>query len=362
MQPEDMQGTPSTQQPLGDSRQAGQKDAQEDFQRAKEWANQARFDAEQALAEAAQARRENEEVRLEFQALADRNRRAGWAVALLLLALVGGGLYGYYSYTRSGKVLAEFPLFQQSLGAAGQRLDAAEQALRGWADDWEAMMARVGKVEQTMGAGLRSARDYATEQSAKVQREFHNEMDVRTDSLQASVARLEADLSEDREQLASLQQELDTTRTELAGDIELARQEGRQRNESLSKEFELSRNDLDSLNHRLDRRRLDFEARTNQTLEVAPGITLTVSSTDVRYQRLEGRVHVVSDGRILWLRGHGIQQPVILYKEKDERPYELVFTRVTESGVVGYALEPLWPAQGYSPAEPAGFQSAANAF
>jgi hypothetical protein len=176
------------------------------------------------------------------------------------------------------------------------------------------------------------------------------------------VARLEADLSEDREQLASLQQELDTTRTELAGDIELARQEGRQRNESLSKEFELSRNDLDSLNHRLDRRRLDFEARTNQTLEVAPGITLTVSSTDVRYQRLEGRVHVVSDGRILWLRGHGIQQPVILYKEKDERPYELVFTRVTESGVVGYALEPLWPAQGYSPAEPAGFQSAANAF
>jgi hypothetical protein len=73
---------------------------------------------------------------------------------------------------------------------------------------------------------------------------------------------------------------------------------------------------------------------------------LTLSHTDVSYQRVEGRIHVIQDGRILWLRGQGIQQPLSFYLQGDQRPYEIVFTRVNQDGAIGYLLMPLWPSEG----------------
>ena len=55
---------------------------------------------------------------------------------------------------------------------------------------------------------------------------------------------------------------------------------------------------------------------------------------------------MIPDGRILWIRGQGIQQPVRFYSHKDERPYELVFTRVSKDSAVGYLLMPRWPNDG----------------
>jgi len=88
---------------------------------------------------------------------------------------------------------------------------------------------------------------------------------------------------------------------------------------------------------------LDFEVSKEHTREVAPGITVTVSEINVSYQRVEGRIHVIPDGRILWIRGQGIQQPVRFYSHEDERAYELVFTRVGKDSAVGYLLMPRWP-------------------
>ena len=49
---------------------------------------------------------------------------------------------------------------------------------------------------------------------------------------------------------------------------------------------------------------------------------------------------MIADGRILWIRGQGIQQPVRFYSHQDERPYEVVFTRVSKDSAVGYVLMP----------------------
>jgi hypothetical protein len=91
---------------------------------------------------------------------------------------------------------------------------------------------------------------------------------------------------------------------------------------------------------------------------VAPGISLTVSDTNVSYQRVEGRIHVVPDGRILWIRGQGIEQPVRFYSHEDERAYEVVFTRVNKDGAIGYVLMPRWPNAGTPVAGSASAQSA----
>ena len=98
---------------------------------------------------------------------------------------------------------------------------------------------------------------------------------------------------------------------------------------------------------RLDQYRVDFEVSKDQTREVAPGITLTLSNLNVSYQRVEGRMHVIPDGRILWIRGQSIQQPLAFYTLKDDRHYELVLTRVSKDSAIGYVLMPKWSNTGF---------------
>jgi hypothetical protein len=105
-----------------------------------------------------------------------------------------------------------------------------------------------------------------------------------------------------------------------------------------------TRGDLDALAWRSASQRVDFEVSGSQATEAIPGITVTLKNTSVPYQRVEeGWVHVVPDGRILWIRSQGIQQPVVFYAQNDSRPYQLVFTRITRDGAVGYLVHPGGP-------------------
>ncbi|MGA2723258.1 MAG: hypothetical protein ABSG79_12705 [Bryobacteraceae bacterium] len=46
------------------------------------------------------------------------------------------------------------------------------------------------------------------------------------------------------------------------------------------------------------------------------------------------------DRRTIWIHGRGLQQPLVFYSRGDDRPREVVVTRVTKYTVVGYLLEP----------------------
>jgi len=205
------------------------------------------------------------------------------------------------------------------------------------------MTARMDNVEKTTNSNLRAARDYATEQAAKVHHQVQAEMDNRTQSLQASVGRLESTQQEDRARLAKLQDDVAITRRESALQIAQVQRETGDDLRGLDGQIGRTQHDIGALNHQVDLRRLDFEVSKEQTREVAPGVTVTVSKMNVSYQRVEGRIHVIPDGRILWIRGQGIEQPVRFYSHEDERAYELVFTRVGKDSAVGYLLMPRWP-------------------
>jgi hypothetical protein len=211
--------------------------------------------------------------------------------------------------------------------------------MRKWTSEWEGMNRRVEGVESRVRSSFQLAKNYAQEQAAKVNQQLQAEISNRAAGIEAKVSRLEEAQLEDRTRLAQLEQDADVFHQQIAE----VRTEAGQSLQNLNEQVARNRSDLDRQNRQLERRRLDFEVNKGQTREVGPGITLTVSNTNVDYQRVEGRVHLVADGRILWVRDQSIQQPVVFYNQEDDRSYELVFTRVTGNGAVGYLLMPLWP-------------------
>jgi len=88
------------------------------------------------------------------------------------------------------------------------------------------------------------------------------------------------------------------------------------------------------------RERLDFELFEDYRMEVAPGVVLNISDTDVAYQKVDGWVQLVDEGRILRLEDHPIQQSLVFYGLDDDRAYELVFTRVRPDVAIGYVRVP----------------------
>jgi len=147
--------------------------------------------------------------------------------------------------------------------------------------------------------------------------------------------------------LARLEQELGTVRDDTVQQIAGARQEIRgemaqvdQRVAGLGRELDGNRRDLASLRDELGRDRVDFEVAKNRSSELAPGISLGVTRTDIRYRRFDGWVWLLPDRRTVWVRDQVAQRPVVFYSKVDHRPYELVITHVTGNSVAGYLLAP----------------------
>ncbi len=98
---------------------------------------------------------------------------------------------------------------------------------------------------------------------------------------------------------------------------------------------------VSALGYQVDRRRIDFELQNGRTQEIADGIYVTVKKTDVERQRVDGWIQIASDGRFVWLRGQGAQNPIDFSSRADARPDQLVFTRVGRDTATGYILVPI---------------------
>jgi hypothetical protein len=91
----------------------------------------------------------------------------------------------------------------------------------------------------------------------------------------------------------------------------------------------------------VNRNRIDFVVTRNKTVEVAPGIFLTVRNTNVERQQVNGWIQISQDGRTVWLRDQGARKVMTFAKKNDSRSHELIFTRVGKEGVAGYLLVPM---------------------
>lgn len=295
---------------------------------------------EQTKSEAQRTRLEVERQQSDFESQR-RKTRALWVfIMLLAAALIGMSWYSLPLLQEQSTLLAQLPSMQDTLTAIGKRMDSAEGKLLAWASDRDKLGAQMAQLEKRVNSNLRIARKQAQEVAAQIGQRVQAELDKRTEVIQARLGRLESTQDSDRARVAQLQEDIVRVREEMVQQASQLRQDTQRGLGDLDQRMAWSKRELEALGSRLDRQRIDFEVRKNQALELAPGISLTVTGTNVSYQRITGWLRLVPEGRTLWVRGQGIQQPVLFYTQKDDRVHELVFTRVTKNDVLGYFLVP----------------------
>jgi len=84
--------------------------------------------------------------------------------------------------------------------------------------------------------------------------------------------------------------------------------------------------------------RNDFELAEGEARELTPGVVITISNTNVERQQVSGWIYLQNEYRVLWLKNHGLLQPVTLHKI-DGKQQDLVFTHVRDNDAAGYVIQ-----------------------
>lgn len=281
--------------------------------------------------------------------------KALWmAVMALALALLGVTWYGHLALQKNDIPLSQLPGIQQLVAALGGRMDATEAKLRDLTANWDGLVHRVAELDRKVSSSLQVARKQTQELIAQAQERIQAEIDKRTQVIDARLARVESNQEAERERLAQLQEQLAKEVGNVRQEVAAGREDTGRDLAGLHQQVDQSQPELHALARRLDRQRVDFELAKNVAEELVPGVSLTVTRTNVSYQRFEGYLWVLADRRTLWLPNVGAQQAVAFYSKEDGQPYELVVTGVKKDGVVGYLLVPAGGNQGGSETAGAG--------
>ncbi len=264
----------------------------------------------------------------ELDDLRRRQNRLTSLTALLLLALVGLGVYGYYTLNQIESPLSQFPALQQTVAAVDQRV-VAEDKLAGWTGDWNQLRARVSGVEARLKQNLTLANQNAQELTAQLHQRMQAEMDERWQPLEARLTQLESERAQERARVDQVEQQVAALRTDTGRDLSVL-------NEATSR----TERDLNQLAQQVKRERVDFELAEDSTHELAPGISMRVTSTDVSYQRIRGWLWLLPDRRTIRVQNLGAQQALVFHVRGNDVPHELVITQVGKDSVAGYLLLP----------------------
>lgn len=246
------------------------------------------------------------------------------ALAVLLTAAAG---YGYVALNKLNLQIADLPGMQATLQAAGQRLDSVETAVQGWTADWDALRARLTGLERKVAYNRELARTEAQKQAAAVEERLRTEMSAQAQAVDARLQTLESGAETERTSLAQLQE-----------DVSAVRSEGRQEVASLRQDMTRGEQRVEELARAIDRERVGFEVAKNHTQELAPGISLRLTGTNVSYQRVKGWIWLVEDRKFLWVKDLGLQQALVFYRKDGRGPNELVITQVGDGSATGYLL------------------------
>lgn len=284
------------------------------------------------------------------------NNLIQWVAVLCLFALLGcAAWYWYPSLAKYQRMIAELPVVRESISAIGPRLSGMEKQMHSWVSLQEGLDKRLTAVENTVGAKLRASVEQVRRASVEQVREarealaarLNAELSSRDIAIDARFAQMEAKSEAERAALESIRTEL--TQLKQSADQQQTRMASLEQNSSADKELlqqrlEGVRDNLQAeqkeLASKIEMKRLNFEVSTNRSQELAPGVSLRVTKTNVSRKRVNGWMWILPDRKTIWLRDQGAMQPVIYYSSADGRRRELVFTQVTQGGAVGYLLLP----------------------
>ena len=274
-------------------------------------------------------------------------------IAIVAAAFIGLGWYTSDALTQLPAMpatLAQFPRLQTSFAELHTRVTDTEAKLQGWLAGQQELQQNVTDLQKQVESRFQAVRQQARALSAEVYKRVHAEVAAQTQGLQTRLTRLESTSEAEQGRVEKLQTELAVLRQETtrqAEQLRVAREQVEhdgashdQQLVSLNQRLATESRDVDSLAKNLEVKRVDFEVTKNHSQQLAAGVSLGITGTDVSHRRVNGWMWVMPDRRTVWLRGQGAQQPVVFYGYHDSKRRELVITNVSKNSVSGYLLLP----------------------
>ena len=269
---------------------------------------------------------------------------AGGALAL---AVAGAAWYAFPTLKRHESLLAQSGGMKRSLETLGGRLDQQNAKLGESSNGLEELRQQIADLRRETRSRIAIAKKQAGQSTDEMFQRVEKQVSGEMDGIKTKIARLELSRDADQVQIADLQNEVLQLHKEVA-------EESRQLTDRIAENSSVAqrhieevqasedrdRKEVEKLNRKLAVRRIDFEVSKGRNAELAPGISLEISGTNVEYRRVSGWIWVTADRRTIWLREQGAQEPVVFYGNEDGRRRELVITSVTPHAAVGYLLIP----------------------
>lgn len=276
-----------------------------------------------------------------------RRHLVDW-IAIGVLAVAIAGL-SWFSYPTLSQAPGQFSGLQKSFDGLKARLAQSEARINSWVGNQQELQGHVAKLDQDLASGFQRVRKQEQGMKAEVGR-VRTEMAAETQGIETKLGRLDTASAADRDSVDKLQTEVVTLREATALQAEQLRSVqteverelagGAQQLVSLNELLDRKTHDVEDLTKQLAVTRVDFEVTRNHNQEIADGVSLNVTRTDISHRRVSGWMWVMPDRRTIWLRAQGAQQPVVFYGSQDGKRRELVITNVTKDSVTGYVLLP----------------------
>jgi chaperonin cofactor prefoldin len=275
-----------------------------------------------------------------------KGRGSGIAALILLLAVAGLIWYDSPQILQTYQYISRLPATEEAMKNLQSRANATETQLRSLTENWGSLENQLTKLDRRVSSGLTSARKHADELVAQAQTKVEAELNQRTEAMNARLDKVESAETDTRNQLADTQDQLQKEVGALRQQVAELSGHTDQNVAKLEQEVGQNQSGLAALGQKVNRRRVDFEVGENVTVELAPGVSLTVLKTNVSYQSFDGFLSLTNHGRTVWLSNAGISRAVSFYPEPSDPPYALVVTGIRPKGVVGYLMVPEAEGQG----------------
>jgi chromosome segregation ATPase len=305
---------------------------------------------EQTRSDMRRMRSQLEQQEDEHESHARKTRILSAILALLVLLLAGAAWFAYPTLRDQKKTALDM---LGAAGALGEHVQSLEAKFNKTSADMPALSARVDQLGASMKTSLQAARAQAQAAATQTGQRIKADLNVSIQAIQSRLGGLESNQRETsghvnqlEEQIAGLKRELATMREQSSAATEkmAALQQDQQARAGdlarLDQRVVSNQTALNSISNRVDRKRVEFQLANRKVEQVAPGMFLAVTRADVKKQEIDGKLQLGAESRMLTIRGQGVQKPFTFYTAGETRPFELVITEVSKTGVSGYVLIP----------------------
>jgi hypothetical protein len=280
-----------------------------------------------------------------------------FAWLMLILVIAGGAWYAFPILKQYKVEFAHLIGVQRVVDGIGDQMKETNAKVQSWASDQQLLHDQFDKLRATTNSQLQAAMRKAEASSTQAYQRMERQIEDRLQGVQTRLAHLESASDTEQTRIAKLQEQLGQAQRDAAqARTDVARQadelaavrrqveeSGAARDRELAgvkQTQEASRRDVTAIEQKLAVQRVDFEITKNHSRQLAEGISLGVTGTDVSHRSVTGWMWVMPDRRTIWLKNQNAQQPVVFYGVQDGKKRELIITNVTKGSVAGYLLLP----------------------